>query len=1623
MRSIGKVASILALVGWASWARAETGVSDERVSLPDGPGSIGGAGDNVLVAPNMGSMSYSVPIEVPEGFAGATPSLSLAYSSMLGSSEVGIGWEMRVPNIERFTLRGVPRYNSDDVFAADGFEELVQVVSADGSYTYRARFEGGFVRYTWHADKAGAAGYWQAEYPDGSQAFFGADSKGNADPNARVATPDGGVFRYLIVEQVDRLGHSVRYQYQRYGNYPLLDQVSYLFTNGEPHYRVSFAYEQRTDAISDGTPGFDLRLTVRMSGVTVFSGDVPMRRYELAYDTTPEGTSRLSQVLQLGLEDELFPIRFAFSYSSALNLGCANCSKPVMVDMGTLSAGDSGGVDMQNGRSTMIDINGDSLPDILDTGVSGSHRFFVNTMDANGVQRFAAPLASARTMGGGMFQLTSPGVQAADVNGDGFTDLVNAVQGAVLCNDGSGDWSASSACAGSVALGSLEADPNGGAADHDPLSVRFMDYDGDRRIDLLRTLSKDSATVLHNTSEGFKPETIDGLGAVFDASNLQLADLNGDGLLDPAEVLNSGVVKYKLNLGRGKWTPKSTDEWIEAPLQGTEGLSSGALDEAELQDLNGDGLDDVVVVLGNGVAFALNRAGAFLPFQSITSQVVEGTLPTRDASTTVLFADMNGSGTTDVVWISSQGDVQYLELFALRPNLLTQVDNGIGGIQLVEYGTTAVELARDKASGAGWRHRLPQAMNVVTATESYAQFTAEVVSRTELSYHHGFYDGVEKRYRGFEVVEQHELAEEVLDSQEAGLTVSEFDVGASDPYRNGKLLRQQVFGGSDTARHVVQQQTLEYADCPLADVPAAGLRLAVRNVCEVASKTVLQEGRPDAEWATLLQTQAYDGYGNVTLSVNHGVVGMGPNGADACAPCIAPQGVNSGACGAECLGDEAYAATEYVAPGESTANAWMLANPSRVRSYGREGGPFRETLVYYDGPAFVGQARGTLTQGLVSRVCERISTDAMDECQGPGWALSQRASYDADGNVTESLDPLGAPENELGHRRRLEYDEYQLHVVAEEVLLSNAEGPYRLRREVKHDSVFAVPVSVTRWMLVGSPQSSDPAPTLLAYDAFGRRVAIAMPGDSLDAPTQSYEYALASPVSQVITRLRSESGKPADIEQRQCIDGFGRAVQTRTRLDTNSYQVSGANEVNRRGVAVRAYEPYQSASSACERVPVDVRYHALRYDALGRGLTVTMPDEVLYGEPSVARTEYRPLVTLAFDPEDTDPNSYAFDTPELTHVDALGRKILAERYLTSGGGQIGSVRFLYDDFGNMSGYVDGMGNTNRRYSDLLGRLVHIDDPSAGTLDFVFDAAGNQLARTDARGETTAMAYDGANRLIATYNPKDDAATRVERRYDYIAGCSECVNGEGKAVTVHYPLGSYGDGLDEAGFDLRDRPVFTARTLEKHRFVIKTQFDNANRVTSTEYPDGTVVAQRYDAASRLVGIDGILDSLAYTSTGQLQSVMYANGVHTEIDYDVLRRMSSLQTVGPREAGVLQGFAYQRDRVGNLKSIKDISTPREGAIDWNASFSRDAWYRPLAVTLGSPESESHEELKMSYDLVDKVLSKTSSAGNRSAAHLGGVQYGGQRPLAATQAGDVQYEYDAAGRVVGKAVVDAP
>ena len=1582
--------SALAAVLAVAAAQAQTGVSEDRVSLPEGPGSLEGVGENVDINTNMGSMSHAVKIVVPQGFGAVTPNLGLSYSSGGGESVLGVGWSMPMPSIERMTFKRLPLYQSDDDFCVDGSAQLVRLPGTNPPI-YRSRFEGGFARYTWLDEGDGREGYWLAEYPDGTRAFFGADAQGNLVAEARVSGAEG-TFKYMMVEKVDVFGHKEVWSYRKFGADSLPTRVSYVFVEGQPTYEVEFVYEERRDPsgpafISDAAPGFELLLTQRLARIDVKSRRQVIRSTVMSYEpyASSGGFTRLSRVQTLGAQGGNYPIRFDFQYSQALGGACQgeDCARPFMMDMGSL------GVNLSAGRATLVDINGDALPDIIDASQDGPHRFFINVAQTDGGARFETQAIDSAVGTRASHPLGQATVQTLDVNGDGFSDLINAGTGQVLINRGLGDWDASSS--------ELESNNIAAALNEDfdaeeggLQALRFIDFNNDKFIDLMRATRAETLFFANQGAAGF--EVVDGatsLGLGFEEDNLQLADMNGDGMLDVVKVQLGGL-EYRLNLGWGKWGRAAVITGLP--------IGEGQIERAELEDINGDALADLLVVQGATVTYALNNnSTSFDEPITLTSEGVEGEIPLLDPTVTVLFADMNANGSSDIVWISAQGRVEALDLFPVRPNLMTRITNGIGSVTDITYTTAAVEMARDGGVGA-WRFKLPSPMNIVKRLDKFDLLT-NLHEVTEYSYHDGFYDGEEKQFRGFERVETRLLGDETI---EAGVLREVYDVGFGDTYRNGLLVSSMASSDGRELTEVVNT----YADCPVAEL-TEGVAFPIRHICQTATETLVKEGQGEQAWVRTRSESEFDGYGNVIQSVEHGVVSVGGQG---CEPCGARSPEQFGApCGPQCLGDEMFEQTEFVST-SNTGGRWITGAAFRSRSFGREGSALvSESLVYYDGPDFVGLALGRLEQGKVTRATSKVSVGADEVIE------TSRNRFNADGQVIETLDPLGQVGGTT-HRRVFEYDAEGLRVVRAEVLLEDKQGqPYRLRRDMLYEPLFDKPFEATDWLrVVDGRVVSTVRGFSYQYDEFARMTARFLPGNTSANPDEAFEYDLQSPASRIITRKRSQVGQPFDLMSIKCVDGRGREFQTRTRLAEGSFQVTGLKRFNLRSSPVEVFQPYLSEREGCDpQAPEGTLSETSRYDATYRLIEVRAPDASIYGSASKSTIQYRPLRRLVFDAEDNDPDSPHFDTPTVFINDGQGRAVAIERHLEPGG-QPAVIEMGYDGLGRMTEVRDPEGNNKEQFHDLLGRVTRLIDPnSANESVFEYDAASNVIQMTDDRGVTRVLEYDGANRKVASFDEADEQGTRIEWTYDFDPDCTPCTNAESRMASVSYPGLDGQAAFERAGYDLRGRATRTSRVLQGVSFDFLATYDNANRLLVATQPSGQNIEVEYDDASRVVAIKDIVNTLVYDGRNQMASMECGDGTTTTKSYDDLMRLESARTAG--SSGLLQGFAYQRDRLENIVSIEDLAEAA-GRPSFGSRHDYDAWYRVTGSSFDEG-GQGEEAIDFGFDVLDNITAIASSLGAVSPAHVGALSYDSFAPNALTEAGDLLFDYDEAGNVIAR------
>ena len=183
-----------------------------------------------------------------------------------------------------------------------------------------------------------------------------------------------------------------------------------------------------------------------------------------------------------------------------------------------------------------------------------------------------------------------------------------------------------------------------------------------------------------------------------------------------------------------------------------------------------------------------------------------------------------------------------------KPHLLTRISNNLGAETTIEYASSTEFYLADEAAGRPWVTRLPFPVHVVKRVVTY-----DAVSRNRFvsrkTYHHGYYDGVEREFRGFGRVE-------LLDTEEFGaLTESGALPEASNeqasfnvpPVLTKTWYHTGVFiGGGPVSRHLAHEyyrEPHESSEMLLDDtiLPAGLMPEEAREACRSLKGSMLRQ--------------------------------------------------------------------------------------------------------------------------------------------------------------------------------------------------------------------------------------------------------------------------------------------------------------------------------------------------------------------------------------------------------------------------------------------------------------------------------------------------------------------------------------------------------------------------------------------------------------------------------------------------------------------------------------------------------------------------------------------------------------------------------------------------------------
>jgi RHS repeat-associated protein len=744
----------------------KSGIAASVISLPQGGGAIAGIDDSFVPDLHTGAGNLSVPLALLPGRNGFQPLLTLTYSTGEGNGPFGLGWALSVPSVARDTRNGVPRYDDKaDVFLLSGAERLVMTKPAgEGVTLYRPRTEGLFARIQHRVSDQDD--YWEVRSRSGQRSLYGTPG-GRGTDQATLRDPDDPrrIFAWNLTQTFDPFGNRIDYLYEldavaeagphrwdqlrlntvRYADWGSREAPQFLVT-------VEFFYEDRPDPFSNYRAGFEIRHVKRCSRIEIRShadgGDLLARHYRLTYQDQlleaaaagpGNGLSLLRRIETIGVdgdkEEAMPPLDLAYSrFDPTRRVYRALGGRGDSVPERSLAHPDF----------ELADLFGRGLPDVVQIG--DVSRYWRNL----GGGCFDVPRPLDRLPAG--LRLGDSSTQLADVDGDGQIDLL-------LLQPGFEGYLPLTA-RGPVPRPFIAYGRAPPFAFEDP-ELRLVDLDGDGITDALRT-GENFELFYHERRKGWTSSQIVARDALdrfpdvrFSDPRVKLADMTGGGLQDIV-LIDGARVDYWPSLGRGRWGRRITMagrlDFPDASFYGGRGFDPQRL---LLGDIDGDGAADLVYVESGRVTIWLNQSGNGWS-EPIT---IRGTPSVADTDA-VRLADMLGTGAAGILWTYdarsfADSTYKFLDLTGgTKPYLLISRDNNAGAKMTISYAPSTRFYEEDeKQPETRWQSRLPFPVQVVASLEVIDAISGGKLT-SEFHYHQGYWDGDEREFRGFGIVDQ-----------------------------------------------------------------------------------------------------------------------------------------------------------------------------------------------------------------------------------------------------------------------------------------------------------------------------------------------------------------------------------------------------------------------------------------------------------------------------------------------------------------------------------------------------------------------------------------------------------------------------------------------------------------------------------------------------------------------------------------------------------------------------------------------------------------------------------------------------------------------------------------------------
>ena len=334
---------------------------------------------------------------------------------------------------------------------------------------------------------------------------------------------------------------------------------------------------------------------------------------------------------------------------------------------------------------------------------------------------------------------------------------------------------------------------------------------------------------------------------------------------------------------------------------------------------------------------------------------------------------------------------------------------------------------------------------------------------------------------------------------------------------------------------------------------------------------------------------------------------------------------------------------------------------------------------------------------------------------------------------------------------------------------------------------------------------------------------------------------------------------------------------------------------------------------------------------------------------------------------------------QLTQTDALGNTTAytynsrgQELTITDARGNV--YKNSYDAVGNLLTVTDPDGNVAGNHIDIDGNVTKTTDMLGNATEYTYDGEGNKLTETDSEGNTTSFTYDAnGNVLTETVTRQVNGQTLTETTtYEYDAA--------DRVIATHYPDGS----TVRTEYDAVGNEV---ATIDAQGRRTEKVYDTYGRVTAIHYPDATVERKAYDAEGNLVRETdrlGRVTTYTYDALNRQVRTTYTDGSSTQTKYDAAGRV----VAEINERGERTEFEYDAagrrtaviDALGNRHTFEyDADGNRIREIDANGNVS-EYEYNGLGQKVLTRFDDGHTVID-EVDVMGRRTAQVDQAGTRT------------------------------------------